>query len=511
MRVVEIKSNQQNIAAQTKRLAAYCRVSSDSKDQLNSFAAQIKYYTEYIKKNPEYELVDIYADEGISGTDMHRRNEFNRLLSDCKRNKIDRIITKSISRFARNTKDLLVAIRMLKELGVSVYFEEQGIDSSKINVEMFVTLPGMAAQQESISISENMRWSYQKRMQSGEYIPNSSPYGYTIKKGELIINEAEAEIVRRIFDMYLSGIGKQRIANILNDEKIPSRKGNSCWHVSAITYILNNERYIGDALLQKSFTTDTLPFKRKQNKGQVAQYYVENANTPIISKEVFNAVQKLQNRRMTNTGKKQKYPLSNFIQCPDCGKSFRRQTVNNTAYWICSSKASGRTNCTPLRLKEDDVYNAILRMMQKLKDSHENIILPTIKYIELLQNKSNQNHPKIFKIDKQIADLCAQNHILTKLRTKGILDISDYSAQASNINDKIMKLRIERREILHNSEDFAIIEDLKHLDNLLIEYTPSPNFNEDLFNQVVKKILVINNQEISIMLIGNLTLKEKIQ
>lgn len=300
MKVVELTPNRIIEDVGKIRLAAYCRVSTDKSDQLNSFVNQIKYYTDYTKKNPQFELVEIYADEGLTGTDMRKRNEFNRLLDDCKKRKIDRVITKSVSRFARNTQDLLVVIRMLKELGISVYFEEQGIDTSKMNMEMFATFPGLIAQQESFSISQNMRWSYQKRMQSGDFNTCKAPYGYTLENSELVVNEEEAVIVRRIFEMYLSGLGKQRIANILNEEKVPLKYGNKKWYVTTIKYILSNERYIGDALLKKTYMTDTLPFKEIRNKGEKEQYYIENSHVPIISKETFNAAQRMQRIRTSN-------------------------------------------------------------------------------------------------------------------------------------------------------------------------------------------------------------------
>lgn len=197
------------------RLAAYCRVSSSSEDQLHSFAAQIRYYKDYEKKNPQYKLIDIYADEGLTGTEMKKREEFHRLIRDCQKGKIDRVIVKSVSRFARNTQELLVALRSLKEIGVSVFFEEQGIDTDLMNAEMLVTFPGMAAQQESEAISENVRWSIQKRMQRGEYSGSYCAYGFSNVNGKLEIKESEAEVVRRIFDMYLQGKGVQAIANIL--------------------------------------------------------------------------------------------------------------------------------------------------------------------------------------------------------------------------------------------------------------------------------------------------------
>ena len=218
------------------RLAAYCRVSSDSEDQLHSFAAQIRYYSEYTRKHPEYRLVDIYADEGLSGTDMKKRDEQNRMIRDCKKGKIDRVIVKSVSRFARNTEELLVTLRMLNEIGVSVYFEEQGIDTDKLNMEMIVTFPGMAAQQESVSISGNMRWSYQKRMQSGDFNCCKAAYGFELINGQLIPKEDEMRVVQRIFSLYLQGMGIQSIANLLNEEGVPRRYGQKKWHESTIQY-----------------------------------------------------------------------------------------------------------------------------------------------------------------------------------------------------------------------------------------------------------------------------------
>lgn len=511
MRVVEITPDQIIEDVKKIRLAAYCRVSSDSKDQLNSFTSQIKYYTDYTKKNPQYELVEIYADKGLTGTDMKRRNEFNRLLDDCKKRKIDRVITKSASRFARNTQDFLVVIRMLKELGISVYFEEQGIDTSKMNMEMFATFPGLIAQQESENISQNMRWSYQRRMQSGDFNTQSAPYGYTLENGELIVNDSEADIVRRIFDMYISGIGKQRIANILNEEKVPLRYNSKKWYVSTIRYILNNERYMGDALLQKTYMTETLPFRKVRNRGEKARYYIENSNTPIISKETFEAAQLMQSSLTSNNGlRKPTYPLSKKIRCMECGRTYRRTVVNDIAYWLCSSRASGVTDCTFLRIKENDVYNTFNKLIRKLKDNREDIILSTIKYIKTMQEKSSESQQKIFEIDKQIADLTAQNHTLAKFHTKGILDTISYTEQSSAVSDKIMKLRIERRRILNESEEHEIIENLKHLDTLLKDCNPSTEFDEELFKEIVKKIVLVSNIELNFTLLGGLNFNEMV-
>ena len=235
MNITEITSTKKQ-TAERLRLAPYCRVSSDSTDQLHSFAAQIRYYSDYAKKHPEYQLVDIYADEGITGTEMKKRDELNRLIADCRKGKVDRIIVKSVSRLARNTEELLVLLRMCKEVGVSVYFEEQGIDTEKLNMEMIVTFPGMAAQQESVNISGNLRWSYQKRMQSGDFNCTCPAYGFDLKDGQMTVNETEAAVIRRIFDLYLQGYGTLAIAKMLNEDGIPRKYGYEKWLPSSINY-----------------------------------------------------------------------------------------------------------------------------------------------------------------------------------------------------------------------------------------------------------------------------------
>lgn len=510
MNVTEItaKSKEEN---KIIRLAAYCRVSSDSADQLHSFAAQIRYYKDYEQKHPEYKLVDIYADEGLTGTSMEKRDELNRLIRDCKKGKIDRIVVKSVSRFARNTQELLVCIRLLKELGISVYFEEQGIDTDKLNMEMIVTFPGMAAQQESESISGNMRWSYKKRMESGEFNCCNPAYGYILKDGQLMINEPQAAIIRRIFDLYLSGVGKQSIANILNDEGVSRRYGKDKWYESTVHYILNNERYMGDALLQKSYTTETLPFKRKMNHGELPKYYVENSNPPIVSREIYQAVQTLQNsRKNVYSNSKGKYLLSKVMRCPDCGMTFRRQIVKGTAYWLCSNKAASMTDCRPLRLKETAVYETFTMLVQKLTDNRKTLLGDLIRQVEAMQNRTSDNIDVIRRIDKRIADLAAQNLVIARLHTNGVINSAEFSAQSSEINNKISTLRTKRRKKLSDDENDAWFDTLNSLNEILEAYDPSNNFDEELFEKIVVGITVNSNADLTFKLIGDIELTEEI-
>ena len=251
-RVIVIPAHDE-IVARKLRVAAYARVSSSSEDQLNSYRVQNQYYSELISGNPDWEMVDIYADEGITGTSVEKREDFQRMMQDCRKGKIDRILVKSISRFARNTKDCLAAVRELKELGVSVQFEEQGIDTSKVSSEMVTAIMASLAQKGSESISSNVRWGVQKRMLDGTFISSSVPYGYEMFHGQLRILPSEAQFVKWIFQAYLSGLNAQSIAEQMNQAyALLGIENTRKWNNTTILYILSNERYIGDSLWQKN-------------------------------------------------------------------------------------------------------------------------------------------------------------------------------------------------------------------------------------------------------------------
>ena len=492
------------------RLAAYCRVSSDSSDQLHSFAAQIKYYSEYCKRHPEYKFVDIYADEGITGTSMEKRDDFRRMLRDCKKGLIDRIIVKSMSRFARNTEEMLTVLRALEQMEVSVYFEEQGLDTKSMNSEMFATFPGMVAQQESVSISQNMRWSYKKRMESGEFNCCAPAYGFDLINGKLVINETEAAVIRRIFDLYLQGIGMQTIANILNDEGVCRQYGRKKWHHTTVNYVLNNERYKGDALLQKQITTQTLPFKKQRNHGEQPMYYVENSNPAIVSRETYEAVQALIKSRQPSCKRKAKnYPLTRTLLCPDCGHTFRRQVVNGTAYWLCAAKATNKTDCAWRRVKEDEVYAAFNLMIRKVQANREYLLGTLIRQLEELQYRTTGSQQRIKEIDREIADLTAQNLVLSRLHGKGVLNAADYTAQSDVLENKITELRIERRTKITDSDENEMLEELKMLNDILKEVEIGIDFDAELFEQTVDSITVDSNELLTFHLAGGISLPEK--
>lgn len=299
--------------------------------------------------------------------------------------------------------------------------------------------------------------------------------------------------------------------NKLNEESVPRRHGTKLWYAFGIDYMLNNERYMGDALLQKKYTTDTLPFKKVKNRGERPKYYVENANPAIVSRETYSAVQELQKSRQKNVGgKKTSYPLTGMLRCPGCGRTYRRQLVRGKAYWMCSGRASGATICSSQRMSESDVYEAFNRMLFKLKEHHHAILGALIRDIEVMQSKTSENHEKIVEIDKEIADLAARNLVIVRLHTSGILNGSDYAAQSSEINNKISALRSERKRKLAEDEGNEQLDKLKELQGILDEYEPTKAFDEDLFHQIIEKAVVMSKSEIAFHLIGGLKLTETI-
>ena len=491
-----------------ERWAAYGRVSSKSLEQLHSFVAQIRYYKEFFNERPECELVDMYFDEGLSGTEMKKRNEFLRMIEDCKNGRIDKVITKSVSRFARNTEELLSILRMLKSVGVSVYFEEQKIDTDKLNIEMIVTFPGMAAQKESETISGNLRWSYKKRMESGEFISARAPFGYSFVERKLEINEKEAEVVKRIFDLYLNGKSSVEIAELFNKEKIEKRYKNKIWGRTTIQYILNNEKYIGNAILQKSYTTDLLSHKRKKNRGEKPQYYVENSNPPIVSLSDYEAVQNIM-KKEKNESMREKYPLSQKIVCVDCGGYYRRtQGKYGEAFWSCMRLSTGTSKCKSRRVLEKAIYDTFLNIIYKLKENR--IILD--RYLEILEayTEFTERKDKTLKvIDKNIADLNAKKLIITRLYTNNLLTVADYNARLAELENEIKIQKIERKKLVEK-KPLDKIQRTKELIQSIEEFHFTGNFDDTFFTETVEKISVESCEKITIQMLCGLKITETI-
>lgn len=366
-----------------KRVAAYARVSTDEEEQLTSYEAQVDYYTRYIQANPDWELVEVYADEGISGTNTKKRRNFNRMIEDALAGKIDRIVTKSVSRFARNTVDTLTTIRKLKDKGVGVFFEKENIDTLDSKGELLITIMSSLAQEESRSISENVTWGWRKRIADGKVTVAYSHFlGYEKSEdGTMQIVEDEAKIVRQIYGMFLDGQTPSGIAARLTRQGIPSPAGKEKWQSSTVKSILTNEKYKGDALLQKTFTVDFLQKKKKANEGEVPQYYVENSHPAIVTEEVFDLVQhELRRRQHKGRHTSAASIFSNRIVCGECGAYYGSKVWHSTdAYrsriWRCNRKYETKGSpCPSPHLREAELQDAFLKAINQVIQKKEEII-----------------------------------------------------------------------------------------------------------------------------------------
>lgn len=348
-------------------------------------------------------------------------------------------------------------------------------------------------------------------MESGEFICSNPAYGYTLENGKMVIYEAEAVIVRRIFDMFLQGMGKQMIATILNEEGVPRRNGYTVWHATAVDYILRNEKYMGDAILEKTYTTNCLPYRQKRNNGEREKYYVENYCPAIISQEKYKAAQEMIAIKKGTKRGNTVYTLSKTMRCPDCGRLFRRHVANGKAYWCCSLLTANASKCKSRRVREPMVYDTFNMMIYKLKANRQDLLEPLIQRLEYLQSRTSENIERIRQIDKEIADLSAKNLVVTRLHTSGVLGTAEYSMQTSEISNKITELRIERRKKLTEDENDVMLDELKRLNEILKEYEPTSDFDEEMFEQIIESIIVDDTSRLTFHLIGGLTLTEEIK
>ena len=339
-----------------KRVAAYARVSVERGRTLNSYSAQVSYYNDLIQKNPEWEFAGVYADLGISGTGIEKRNDFKRLLQDCEEGKIDIILTKSVSRFARNTVDLLKVVRHLKELGIEVRFEKEGINSLTGDGELMLSILASFAQEEVISTSNNIKWSIRKKFESGRPQCRYKIYGYRWEGNNLVIEPEEAKIVRLIFEMYLNKVSAERMEIILKEMGVIATNGGY-FNIGTIRDMLKNITYTGNMLLQKSYTPNPLVRRKIFNNGQLPKYYVENSHEPIIPMEMFMQVQEERERRKAegqraNFGKNITC-FSCRVKCPICGKNYMRNSRSRSSngikahIWTCGTRLTGGSKACP--------------------------------------------------------------------------------------------------------------------------------------------------------------------
>jgi len=428
-----------------KRVCAYCRVSTDMSSQLNSFQSQKQYYEKLISKRDGWILVDIYADYGKSGTTECNRVELDRMLRDCELGKIDLIITKSITRFARNTVDCIKEIRMLKKLGVDIYFEKENINTLSEKSELLLTILSSVAQAESESISTNERWSIQKSFLNGTYRLRKAAYGYKAnEEREPVISEPEAAVVRLIFESFLNGKGTHTIAKELTEQHILTRTGKTVWTAHVIWDILRNRVYCGDMLYQKYYNMPMIPYKQKRNDGILPQVLVENNHEPIISRNQFERVQEiLEYRDKAKESKTVRYEFSGKIVCGGCGgtmrrhKLLRKRTGNyDIIQWCCKQHVEDSAVCEIKPIKEELIQEKFVRMWNKLSTNCDRILEPMLESFERMRRGETEG-AAIKELEKRILECNRQSRFLNQLVRQEYIDSAFYMEQQNILQMQI--------------------------------------------------------------------------
>lgn len=495
------------------RVCAYARVSSNSDDQLNSFSAQVEYFTQLIQAHSDWEFIDIYADEGITGTRADKRDDFQRMMRDCRAGRIDRILVKSISRFGRNSADCIEAVRELKMLGIAVAFEKEGIDTGRMTNEMYFSMYSAFSQEESTSIAKNMRKGAVMRMKNGTYRLSQAPYGYRLdEKGGFLICPEEAKVVRKIFGDFLSGKSIREIANELAQAQVPKLKGNPVWSATGVSYILTNERYMGDELFQKRFTTDAFPFKKVKNRGEKSQFYAENTHEAIVSPNVFRLAQELLKKKNQLHGRKkeiQTYTFSKMLECGECGSTFcRRVTKAGTVVWACYRHFRDKKLCAIENVQESEVESAFVTLYNKLGRNRSEILTPFITQVEKLRDKNFMSHPGAMQLNKEIADLLEQNHALATLRAKECIDSAFYMSETNTNNTKLENLRKELQRYRDLNDYHEILNGSYLLLKIFEEQESISEFEPVAFRNMVIKVRIFSDT-ICFRLINGMELAER--
>ncbi len=507
--------------ARRQRVAAYCRVSTDDEEQLTSYEMQKQYYTELISSTEGWEFAGIYADRGLSGTSMKNRDEFNRMIVACKRGRIDLILTKSISRFARNTVDCLKTVRMLKGHGIGVRFEKENIDTRKASSEFLITLFSGHAQSESESISKNVTWGKRKAMAAGRITTLRNLFGYAQEEGEepRIIPE-EAAVVRRVYEMYLSGSSLPQIQERLEREGVVTRRGNA-WSREAIKGMLRNEKYAGDFLRQKTYCEDLLTHRMRTNRGELPKYYIENSHPAIVERALWNRVQEEMARRagklrlnpkngQTVNGKfSGKYALSERMVCGECGAPYRRCTwVRNgkkRIVWRCVSRLEhGKQFCKDSpTVDEHVVHEAVLRKLNELFENKDELkrrlvqsIAGAISSVRTVTETDAEIGGETAKLNRRLEELrTRQDALIARAAASGALDAGllkqceQVNAEMTQTKERLGQIETERLHLVSADERMkAICDTIAALPARLEEY------DDSLTAKLVKAVKVYPNR-----------------
>ena len=515
---------------QQLRVAAYCRVSTEQEEQQNSYQVQIAYYTDLINRKKEWSLVGIFADEGISGTQTKKRTEFNRMIRMCKNKKIDLVITKSISRFARNTVDCLEYVRQLKNLGIGVIFEKENINTLTMTSEFMIALYGSFAQAESESISKNVSWGKEKAYREGKVqFQYQNLLGYrkgTDGKPEIVPEEAET--IKLIYKLFLDGYSMTNIKKTLESKGILTAKGKKIWNESLISSILKNEKYVGDALLQKTFTVDCITHKIVKNHGERPMYLVTDHHAPIIDRDTYNRVQqelarrsskrKISDKTITEQGKySSKYALSELLICGHCGTQYRRTTWSargkKQIVWRCISRLEhGKKYCPDSpTIKEDQLHKAIIHAINNYYSCRNDIA--RILKANIGTVLECQGQEEIISIENRLKEIDKARNDLVNLIASDGCDEDELDSEFSRLYQEEQQLN-ERLEML-KSQNKTSAETQAKLDKIMdmIEHEKFEleTFDNVLIRKLIECIKVLNKAEILVIFKGGYEVKTEIK
>ena len=514
-----------------QRVAAYCRVSTDSEEQLNSYAAQKAYYTQKIEESPDWEMAGVFADEGITGTSLKKRKEFNRMIAACKRGRIDLIVTKSLSRFARNTVDCLETVRMLKANGIGVLFEKENINTLTQSSEFLITLFSGFAQAESESLSKNVTWGKQKSMEAGNVtFQYKSLLGY--RKGEdgkpEIVPE-EAETVRRIYHLYLDGLSLGEIKDRLDAGQVPTAKGVRAWSHQVIRNILTNEKYIGDALLQKTYVTDCISKQVKKNQGERPMYYVENHHEAIVSRDLFNRVREEMTRRaskrkvLQKTGKTEqgkysaKYALSELLVCGECGTPYKRVTWarngRKRVVWRCVSRLEfGTKYChhSPT-LDEEKLHTAILAALNGYSAIKDEVDETVLDFAKIAKSGREGNGVSLLALRDRLTALTGEQQLLLDKVLEN-MDDPDLNAQLKALAEEKQGLleriaALRQDEVQQANQASRMAELREYMDAGVPQFR---EYDDTITRRFVEKVTVLDAETIRIRLRDGIELEAKL-
>jgi len=488
-------------SVQKRRVCGYARVSTDSDEQFTSYEAQVDYYTNYIKSKPEWKFINVYTDEGISATNTNKREGFKQMIRDAIDGKIDLIVTKSVSRFARNTVDSLTTIRELKAKGVEVYFEKENIWTLDSKGELLLTIMSSLAQEESRSISENVTWGKRKCAADGKVTLGYKRFlGYDKgEDGTLVVNQKQAVIVKRIYREFMKGKTPCTIAKGLTNDGIPTPAGKlTKWQSSVIISILSNEKYKGAALIQKKFTVDFLTKKMKVNEGEIPQYYIEHDHEPIIPPDEWEKVQKeLVRRKSTGRSYSGNSIFSSKVICGDCGSFYGSKVWNSTnekykrTIWQCNNKFKNEEKCHTPHLNEEDIKTAFVKAFNILFTNIDEII----KNCNMIADKltdTTEIEAEILKLNQEIAVVeemtrrCIKENATTKLDQDDYNRVfNEYENKLEKIKEKISKLNTDRILKKQKGETFRdFIKAFKSINGALLE------FDDDVWNATVENVTI---------------------